>query len=131
MAARKVFKVEQGKSASTSPPTRLGLSDKTAQAVLVESEVSELVGGLMGGWIGWSAETRQAAGESRPCFCVFDAGYPICSSIKHASYPVVLVAVHLCSIKTATKERDTENANILTGESCGRLLELFQVSSFY
>lgn len=31
---------EPGKSASTAPPKRLGLSDKTAQAVFVDTEVS-------------------------------------------------------------------------------------------
>jgi len=31
---------EPGKSATTAPPKRLGLSDKTAQAVLVDTEVS-------------------------------------------------------------------------------------------
>lgn len=36
MASRKT---EPGKSATTAPPKRLALSDKTAQAVLVQTEV--------------------------------------------------------------------------------------------
>ena len=35
---------EPGKSATVAPPVRLGLSDKTAQAVFVDTEVSRAMG---------------------------------------------------------------------------------------